>query len=72
MLGGRASQTLAFVPSQILVVSCQFALFLIKVKSSLFSHKLRKAEMLMLTVGTVRGCFSADGGPAAALGGAPR
>ena len=30
-------------------------------KSSLFSHKLRKAEMLMVTVGTVRGCFSAEG-----------
>ena len=30
-------------------------------KSSLFSHKLRKAEMLTVTVGIVRGCSSAEG-----------
>ena len=40
-------------------------------KSSLFSHKLRKAEMLTVTVGIVRGLLlcRGDGGPAAALGG---
>ena len=40
-------------------------------KSSLFSHKLRKAEMLTVTVGTARGLLlcGGDGGPAAAPGG---
>lgn len=40
-------------------------------KSSLFSHKLRKAEMLMVTVGTARALLlcGGDSGPAAAPGG---
>ena len=40
---------LAFIPSWVLAISCQFTLFLIRA-SFLFSHKLKNAEMLTVAV----------------------